>query len=163
MPKKRSHQEIITALKKGSFYIECPETGRDVALSKAPLFDQDNFTDEALAYYQEQLAFIREEKARLKAVKEAGAIRSETGALVTNIGKILERLAPTLETFPFSHHDCRSLFDPIDYIIFEGLSKKGQVDKIIFTDIKTGKARLKPRQKEIKSVIQNKGLTFKRY
>jgi predicted Holliday junction resolvase-like endonuclease len=80
-----------------------------------------------------------------------------------NIGFILERLAPTLDTFPFSHHDCRSLFDPIDYVIFEGLSQKGRVDKIIFTDIKTGKARLKPRQREIKAVIEQKNLNFQKY
>ena len=163
MPKKQPHQEIIAALKKGNFFIECPESGTDVALSKAPLFDQDNFTDEALAYYQEQLAFIREEKQRLKVLKAAGATKSEIGAQAVNIGFILERLAPTLDTFPFSHHDCRSLFDPIDYVIFEGLSQKGRVDKIIFTDIKTGKARLKPRQKEIRSVIERKNLSFKTY
>jgi predicted Holliday junction resolvase-like endonuclease len=163
MAKKHPHKEIIAALKKGNFFIECPEMGTDVALSKAPIFDEDNFTEEALAYYQEQLAFIREEKARLKVLRATGAMKSETGALVTNIGKILERLAPTLNTFPFSHHDCRSLFDPIDYIIFEGLSQKGRVDKIIFTDIKTGKAPLKPRQKQIKAVVQNKNLSFKRY
>ena len=163
MPKMQSHREIIAALKKGHFFIECPETGQDVSLSKAPIFDQDNFTEEALSYYQERLAFIREEKARLKAVRAAGASKSEVGALFTNVGKILERLAPTLDSFPFSHHDCRSLFDPIDYVIFEGLSRKGRVDKIVFTDIKTGKARLNFRQKEIKAVVENKGLTFKRY
>ena len=163
MPKKQPHSEIIAALKKGNFFIECPNTGTDIALNKAPLFDQDNFTDEALAYYQEQLAFIREEKQRLKALRAAGATKSETGAQAVNIGFILERLAPTLDTFPFSHHDCRSLFDPIDYIIFEGLSQKGRVEKIIFTDIKTGKARLKPRQREIRSVIEQKNLSFKTY
>ena len=64
MPKKQPHKEIIIALKKGNFFIECPETGDDIALSKSPLFDQDNFTEEALAYYQEQLTFIREEKGK---------------------------------------------------------------------------------------------------
>jgi len=163
MPKKQPHPEIIAALKKGHFFIECPDTGADVALSRAPLFDQDNFTEEALAYYQEQLAFIQEEKHRLKALKSAGSTKSETGAQAVNIGFILERLAPTLDSFPFSHHDCRSLFDPIDYVIFEGLSQKGRVDKIIFTDIKTGKARLNLRQREIRSVIEEKNLTFKKY
>jgi predicted Holliday junction resolvase-like endonuclease len=163
MPKKQPHPEIIAALKKGNFFIECPDTGDDVSLRTAALFDQDHFTEEALAYYQEQLAFIGEEKTRLKALKAAGSTRSESGALATNIGKILERLAPTLDTFPFGHHDCRSLFDPIDYIIFEGLSGKGRVDRIIFTDIKTGKARLTTKQKEIKTVVQNKHLSFKKY
>lgn len=163
MPQKKLHTEIIAALKKGNFFIECPDTGDDVPLAKAPLFDQDNFSEEALAYYEKQLAFIREEKLRLKALKTMGATKSEIGAQAVNLGFILERLAPTLDTFPFRHHDCRSLFDPIDYVIFEGLSQKGRVDRIIFTDIKTGKARLKPRQREIKAVIEDKNLTFKTY
>jgi predicted Holliday junction resolvase-like endonuclease len=164
MPNKQTqHEEIIRALKKGNFFIECPETMDDVALKGAALFDNDNFTEKALAYYQEQLAFIQEEKRRLKAMKEIGSTKSETGALAVNLGLILERLAPTLDTFPYSHNDCRSLFDPIDYVIFEGLSEKGRVEKIIFTDIKTGKARLKPRQREIKSVIDRKKLFLKKY
>ena len=163
MRKKQSHEEIITALKKGNFFIECPETGTDIALKKAPIFDQDNFTEEALAYYRVQLDFIRDEKRRLKELKAVGASKSESGAHSTNIGFILERLAPILDTFPFRHHDCRSIFDPIDYVIFEGLSQKGQVEKIIFTDIKTGKARLKARQREIKAMVEQKNLSFKRY
>ncbi|NJE06902.1 hypothetical protein E3E36_12320, partial [Thermococcus sp. M36] len=71
--------------------------------------------------------------------------------------------APTFKTFRFEHNDCRSLFDPIDYVIFEGLHKKGKVEKIIFTDIKTGAARLKPNQKEVKNLIVNKKLEFKFY
>jgi hypothetical protein len=53
--------------------------------------------------------------------------------------------------------------DPIDYVIFEGLNKSGTVSKIIFTDIKTGAARLKNNQKEIKSLIENKKVDFKIY
>ena len=163
MPKKQPHQEIIAALKKGNFFIECPDTGEDISLKKAPVFDQDNFTEGALAYYEEQLQFIREEKRRLRELKAAGATKSETGAQAVNLGKIFERLAPTLGTFPFSHHDCRSLFDPIDYVIFEGLSQKGRVEKIIFTDIKTGRARLQTRQKEIKAAVQEKNISFRTY
>lgn len=89
--------------------------------------------------------------------------RPKLTARAVNIGFILERIAPAFTHFPFEHNDCRSLFDPIDYVIFEGLNKKGVVNKIIFTDIKTGAARLNPHQKEIKSLIQNKKVEFKTY
>lgn len=36
----------------------------------------------------------------------------------------------------FDKNDCRSLFDQIDYVIFEGVNKTGNVQRIIFTDIK---------------------------
>ncbi len=96
-------------------------------------------------------------------MKATGATKSEICDLSINIGFILERLAPTMNSFRFNHNDCRSLFDPIDYVIFEGLTTKGRVDKIFFLDIKTGNARLTKRQKEIQSVINNKNVNFKKF
>jgi predicted Holliday junction resolvase-like endonuclease len=51
--------------------------------------------------------------------------RPQLTAKAVNIGFILERIAPAFDHFPFEHNDCRSLFDPIDYVIFEGLNKSG--------------------------------------
>lgn len=161
--KKSSHHEIIQTLKSGNFFIECPNNKEDVSLKKAPLFDNDNFPDEALEIYEAHLEEVRITKERLKKMKQTGATKSEIGALSINIGFILERLAPTMTAFRFNHNDCRSLFDPIDYVIFEGLANKGRVDKIFFVDIKTGNARLTKRQKEIKSVINDKKVNFKKF
>ena len=36
------------------------------------------------------------------------------------------------EGFKFNKNDGRSMLDPIDYVIFEGLSEKRKVDKIVF-------------------------------
>ena len=55
------------------------------------------------------------------------------------------------------------MFDPIDYVIFEGLSEKQKVEKIIFMDIKSGKARLSQKQKKIKEAVDNKHVQFKTY
>jgi predicted Holliday junction resolvase-like endonuclease len=68
-----------------------------------------------------------------------------------------------MDTFPFDHKDCRSLFKPIDYIFFEGLSNKGSVSKIIFTEIKSGNAYLNRHQKEIKNLVANKKVQLKIY
>jgi predicted Holliday junction resolvase-like endonuclease len=85
------------------------------------------------------------------------------GAKSINIGFILERLAPAMKSFRFNTNDCRSLFDPIDYVIFEGLSSKGKVERILFADIKTGNARLNDHQKRIRSVIEKKRLLWDVY
>lgn len=161
--KNSKHQEIIDTLVKGNFFAACPNCNEEISLGKAGLFDNDNFSDEALEIYQQQLQEIKERKEELKKLRERGTTKSEVGAKSTNIGFILERLAPTLGSFRFNHNDCRSLFDPIDYIIFEGLSTKGQVDKIFFVEIKTGAAQLSRKQKEIKTIINDKKVNFKKY
>ncbi len=163
MAKTNQHTEIIQMLKTGNFFIECNHCSEELFLKKIHLFDNDNFTEEASEIYEEQLQWVRDKKLELKRLKEVGTKRSEIGALSVNIGLILERLAPTMPGFPFNHNDCRSVFDPIDYVIFEGLTKKGRVDKIFLIDIKSGNAKLTPRQKEIKSAIQNKKVTFKKF
>lgn len=164
MPLRKSkHQEIITALKTQNFFAECPHTGDDISLKKAALFDNGNFSEKALEIYQQQLDDVRETKERLKKLRDVGTTKSEIGAQSVNIGFILERLAPTLGSFRFNHNDCRSLFDPLDYVIFEGLSKNGVVNKVFFIDIKTGNARLNRRQKEIQTVVSNNKVSFKKY
>ena len=157
------HKEIIQMLHTGNFFIECNHCSEELPLKKIHLFDNDNFSVEALEIYEEQLQMIRHKKAELKRLRELGTRRSEIGALSINIGLILERLAPTMGGFRFNHNDCRSVFDPIDYVIFEGLSKKGRVDKIFLIDIKSGNAKLSKRQKEIKAAIHNKKVNFKKF
>lgn len=68
-----------------------------------------------------------------------------------------------MKEFHFDRNDCRSLFDPIDYVIFEGLSKKGTVNKIIFSDIKTGHSQLMVKQKQIKSLVEKKRVVWDTY
>lgn len=161
--KKSKHQEIIDTLQTGNFYIECFNCQEEVALKKVSLFDNNHFSEEAQEIYNEQLAAIRARKLELKALKEKGTIKSEIGALSTNFGFIMERIAPTMPGFRFKHNDCRSIFDPIDYVIFEGLTQTGIVEKIHFVDIKTGGARLSKKQKEIKNVVNDKKLKFKKF
>lgn len=156
-------KEIIDTLIKGNFYAECPQCNDEVPLKRAALFDNDNFTPEALEFYQQQLAEIEERKQALTKLRERGTSKSEIGAKSVNIGLILERLAPTMGGFRFNHNDCRSLFDPIDYVIFEGLSTRGEVAKILFVEIKTGRSPLSRKQKEIRSVVQDKKVNLKLY
>jgi len=157
------YKEIINTLIQGKFYAECSQCGGEFSLKEGDLFNGENFTENALELYQAKLSAIKEQIAELKKIKEQGNIRSESGAKYVNIGLILERLVPTMGSFKFNKNDCRSLFDPIDYIIFEGLSTKGIVSKIFLVEIKTGTARLNQRQKEIRQVCCSQKLEFKTY
>jgi predicted Holliday junction resolvase-like endonuclease len=77
-----------------------------------------------------------------------------------NIGKNLEKIFPTLKNFKWEIPDTRFLGDPIDLIIFKGLSQ-GNVEWIDFVEIKTGKAPLNKRQKSIRSAIENNDVSYK--
>ena len=167
MKKGKVYQEahlVIKSLEENRFYAECPcGCGEEILLKDAHLFYLDNFNEVGKEAYKNILDDIKAQRKELKAREKQMSSKSEIAAQSINIGFIMERIAPTLKSFPFEHYDCRSLFDPIDYVIFEGLHRKGSVSKIIFTDIKTGNAKLKSSQKEIKELVNNKKVSLRVY
>jgi predicted Holliday junction resolvase-like endonuclease len=156
-------KEIIRTLEENQFYAECPCCGEPILLKDAGLFYLDDFSPEAEKLFQQKLKECKIRENELREERKAISRRSETATETINIGFILERIAPIMRDFRFDRNDCRSLFDPIDYIIFEGLSKKNSVSKILFTEIKTGKARLNLHQKEIRKLVECKQVTWDTY
>jgi predicted Holliday junction resolvase-like endonuclease len=156
-------QQIIQFLQKNNFKAECANCGDSFSLKDSPLFSPDEFTPEAKELLKEKKEFLKERKLEISQRIATTTQRLETTTQSVNIGFILERLAPVLKEFRFDKNDCRSLFDPIDYVIFDGLNKTGEVQKIFFIDIKTGGARLNRNQKAVKQKIQDKLIEFKHY
>jgi len=83
-------------------------------------------------------------------------------SLSTILGRVGEQVAPLLAFLELGVEpkDLRFIGTPVDYIAFKGLSRDN-VEEIIFVEVKTGeKARLEPRQREIKRVIEEKKVRF---
>jgi predicted Holliday junction resolvase-like endonuclease len=81
--------------------------------------------------------------------------RSETATVSVNIGKILEKVAPAMRGFDMDCRDLRPLFEPIDYVAFNGLaSGNGRVDSVLFFDVKTGGAQLTLAQRQIRDAVE---------
>jgi predicted Holliday junction resolvase-like endonuclease len=159
----RKAREIIRTLEDKGFYAECSCCGDSVRLRDCGLFYLDDFTPEAEELYNTLKTELYERREDLKQRRKQISMRSEMGAKAVNIGFILERLAPSLNAFRFARNDCRSLFDPIDYVIFEGLNERGAVSKIIFADIKTGAATLKSNQREIRLLVESNKVQLETY
>ena len=153
----QSHQDLINFLQQNGFKANCPTCGEGIKLKV------DNFNAQAKQLLNEKKEELKIQREAISKKKSSTQQRVETTTNSVNMGFILERLAPVLEHFPFDKNDCRSLFDPIDYVIFEGLQKTGKVQKIFFVDIKSGKAKLKANQKAIKQMIEQKKVEFKNY
>ncbi|HWP02027.1 MAG TPA: Holliday junction resolvase-like protein [Gemmatimonadaceae bacterium] len=163
MNQRKKARQLIETLERGRVFCECPSCGDTLRLADAGLFYLDDFTPEAEELYREKLQEIAERRRELRQQRRRIPQRSERGATAVNIGFILERLAPAMKSFAFDRNDCRSLFDPIDYVIFDGLSRRGAVERIVFTDIKTGNARLADRQREIRALVERGRVEFDTY
>ena len=159
----QSHHDLINFLQQNGFKANCSTCGEGIKLKDASLFSVDNFNAQAKQLLNEKKEELKIQREAISKKKSSTQQRVETTTNSVNMGFILERLAPVLEHFPFDKNDCRSLFDPIDYVIFEGLQKTGKVQKRFFVDIKSGKAKLKANQKAIKQMIEQKKVEFKNY
>ena len=70
-------------------------------------------------------------------------------------GKVQEHLAPLFPAFlsQFNPKDARFLGSPLDFIVFDGLDE-GEVRRVVFVEIKTGKASLLSRERLCRDAIE---------
>ena len=136
-------------------YGRCPVCEKDFPLGRALLFYAGALPPEAA---RTRVEARREDlQARAIALRERRRRASEGAmqkAIDVNVGMILERVAPVCDGFGSAPRDCRPLFDPIDYVVFNGLSLHGEVKSITFVDVKTGAGALTPRQRHIRAAIE---------
>lgn len=131
-------------------------------------------------YHLEQLALVKEQSIEdLDEFKESfkeSFIKTEKPKIRRETLKKSERVARgfTVENFaPFlqkkySPTDFRHLGDPIDYVIYDGLTDIHQgvadeIKEIILLDIKTGQSRLNKGQRRIRDAVNSGKVSFKVY
>jgi predicted Holliday junction resolvase-like endonuclease len=95
--------------------------------------------------------------------KIAAEARERSEAVLT--GKIGEQFAPFWLEFPFRPTDVRFLGSPIDFVVFDGatdvrLGRATALRRVVFVDIKTGRARLTPVQRRIKDCVEGGRVRF---
>lgn len=88
-------------------------------------------------------------KARYTAAVRRDTLRRSL-AVVT--GKVSEQLVPYWPQFPFPPRDARFLGAPVDFVVFDGLSE-GAVRRVVFVEVKTGDARVSPREGGIREAV----------
>ena len=141
----------------------CPHCESKLNLSEVEVFEDKKFGENSLEYYENELKKVQKQKERIDGMVKNSFDWLTTTTKATNVGFILERLILTMDSFKYNHNDCRPMFDPLDYLIFEGLTEKGYVENITFVDVKTGNARLTEGQKQIKQTIIDKNVKFRTY
>jgi predicted Holliday junction resolvase-like endonuclease len=128
---------IVELQRDKRFMGTCPICSEDFRLADATLFALDSEPPatalEAILTMREQ---IKERKAELGKARERMTTRAEKTAQAVNLGKIIEKIVPSFSSFSYSAGDCRALFEPIDYLIFSGLTARREVDSLLFVDVK---------------------------
>ena len=141
--------------------VRCPSCQGEFPIRQARLFDATKtLPAQAVRYLDDAHAAIAEAKQDLAAQRADLKRRSFTSAAATGVGQVLEMIAPSLRGLPAEAQDCRVLLKPLDYLAFIGASA-GKVEAIRFIEVKTGRQRLSPVQRAIKTAVENGALTLR--
>ena len=153
-------ERLIRSMKSPELVAECPSCRNTFSMSDAVLFDGTKpFPLEAVVRRDEREQELGDLHVGLKKKKERATKAAARTAEAVNIGQMIEHIVPALEGFSYETADCRALFDPIDVIIFKGLTQS-KVDHITFMEIKTGKARPNKHQKMVFDAIDKERVFF---
>jgi len=152
--------KFIDQLKASKLYAECKECGEEFPLSRAVLFDGlGEFPEPAELSRKEMLEELQSKLDELKNRKVSAGPGAEKKAIEVGIGEIIGRVMPGYQNFGMTISDCRPLFDPIDLIIFNGLSM-ASIQSITFMEVKTGKGRLNEHQRLVKEAVSDGKVSF---
>lgn len=153
-------KKLIAYLRRAkTLAVQCPSCERLIAAEKADLFTEDCLSPRAKKYMQLMEEEIGELRADIHDLEYAKPSRVQRVTHSVNVGKIFEKLTPILRGFDCHPFDCRALFEPIDLIVFHGL-RKNRISHIEMLDIKSGKARLNPIQRDVSSAIKSGRVGF---
>src|SRR5260370_24579598 len=160
-----AHKIIRQLMSIPGLKVECPQCTEEFPINRAKLFSMyDTYPPTMQKIIRERLESanelngeLKERKKQLAENKKKKPEKITVSAQASNFGKIAEQIVPAFLTFPYQQNECRPLFDPIDYIIFAGLSGKGRVEAIKFVDMKTGDGCLSKAQRQIRDrVVEGK-------
>jgi predicted Holliday junction resolvase-like endonuclease len=87
------------------------------------------------------------------------AIRGNQSAVA---GRVLEKVAPFLPGFAYNPRDVRFLGDPIDFVIFDGLSE-GRLREVVFVEVKSGTSDLNGNERRVRDAIEQRRIKWALY
>jgi predicted Holliday junction resolvase-like endonuclease len=152
-------EELIRNLMTSRLYAECP-CGQEFKLSDAILFDGTKpFPEEALKKQEELKKQLADRAKLLEKRMKLATEKAEKTATAVNIGKSLEKVLPVAKDFKWVVPDSKVLGDPIDLLVFNGLSI-GNVKSLSFVEVKSGAARLNSHQKSIRDAIKDHKVSY---
>jgi predicted Holliday junction resolvase-like endonuclease len=148
---------VLSYLKRQKgLFASCPNCEGDFKLADVILFDatRKQLPERATDYLSRKGVELSDMRRELAARERAATTRPHVAAKAVNIGKVVEKIAPSLPGFPVTSSDCRSLLEPIDYVVFRGLTARRRIDSLVFVEVKSGRGRLSGMQSQVKDLVE---------
>ena len=131
----------------------CPNCKKQFRLSEVELFYIPDRKEDFLAAIRkrEQELDQRIDEERQDAIKRSRASIQ---------GKVFATVRPFLPSFNYYPGDLRAIWNPVDYVCFNGLAVNRDVESITFVEVKSGKANLSGVERSVREAVQHGKVSF---
>jgi predicted Holliday junction resolvase-like endonuclease len=131
--------------------LELEERETELREFERGLLDKERYLERnAHERVQQILRSNTEVQVLIRAANKAAVQRSRA----TLIGRLLERMAPCFRTFAHDPRDMRCICDPVDYVLFDGLTVDREVRQVTFIEVKSGRSRLTKVQRSVREAVE---------
>jgi predicted Holliday junction resolvase-like endonuclease len=131
----------------------CPLCKQLIRVSEMELFYIPDRKNDFLQMLRQKERELSEQEKEIR----ADAAKRSRAAL---LGSLMEQVGPLLPGFKHDLNDLRALWDPVDFVSFDGIGVKRRVESITLLDIKTGESHLSPVQKSIRDAVEAGNVHF---
>lgn len=131
----------------------CPLCNQLIRLSEMELFYIPDRKGDVLQILRQKERELKEQRTKIR----ADAVKKSRAVLM---GSLMEQVGPLLPGFKHNPNDLRALWDPIDFVAFNGIAVQREVDSITLIDVKSGESHLTPVQKTIRQAVERGKVSF---
>jgi predicted Holliday junction resolvase-like endonuclease len=156
---------ILIGILVGYFLFKYSKNSNEVLLQQKIETLTSQISEQKQAFINEKQSLLKEKEDMLRAKDEDIKIREKEiredaikRSKSVMLGKMWEQIVPHYRPtdFTFIPSDARFLGSPIDFVIFKGASE-GEIEEVVFLEIKTAKSRMNSQQVKLKKVIDSLG------
>jgi len=131
----------------------CPDCHELFRLSEVELF---YVPDRKKDFLTELRRKERELEDRIDEEREDAINRSRSSLM----GRLFETVRPFLPDFKYHPADLRGIWNPVDFVAFNGLALKRSVESITFVEVKSGKSSPSSVERSIQEVVESGKVDF---
>ena len=131
----------------------CPNCNKQFRLSEVELFYIPDRKEDFLTAIRKREQELDE---RIGEEREDAIKRSRASIQ----GKVFETVRPYLPGFNYQPGDPRAIWNPVDYVCFNGLALNRDVESVTFVEVKSGKANLSGVERSIRQAVEQKKVSF---
>jgi predicted Holliday junction resolvase-like endonuclease len=138
----------------------CPYCQTLFRLSDIRISYRRKFAEDWFDKLQSEEEKIEEEQMRLQETLQEIRRRTVERSRKAHLPKMLMQADPVFTPLGYYPQDVKAIFDPLDFVIFDGMNLRGNIKRIVFVDEQTTNSKIRRVQSSIETAIRKDRYEF---